>query len=67
MTPFKYAFVPGLFWGFFVGMILGGACMTFAGNAALESSAKMYRERGQLEQLCIGGNDGACRVLEARK
>lgn len=67
MTEFKWGFVPGLLWGLLVGAIIGCAAMMVVGNAAMESTARVYLERGQLEQLCIGGNDGACRVLEARK
>lgn len=67
VTDFKWGFVPGLLWGLLAGAIVGCAVVMIVGNPLMEKSAQFYLERGQLEQKCIAGNDGACRVLEARK
>lgn len=67
ISDFKWALVPGLFWGFLIGALAG----TFVGlfvTSGLGADISASREhRLSLEQKCIDGNDGACRVLEVRR
>jgi len=67
MSDFKFGFVPGLFWGFLIGALAG----TFVGLfvvSGLGADISASREHLlSLEQKCIDGNDGACRVLEVRR
>lgn len=66
MKDFTWGFVPGAFWGFAVGAVVGtfiGFMVTDGLGTEIETGRA---ERRSLEQQCIDGNDGACRVLEAR-
>jgi len=66
MTDFKWAFVPGLFWGFLVGALAGTFIGLMVTSALDEDIAGGQAERRSFEQQCISGNDRACRVYEVR-
>lgn len=67
MKDFTWGFVPGAFWG----LVVGAAVGTFIGLMVTDSLGTEFEtgraERRSLEQQCIDGKDGACRVLEARR
>lgn len=67
MTDFKWAFVPGLFWGFLLGALAGTFIGLFVTRGLGEDISASRTHRLSLEQKCIEGNDGACRVLEVRR
>jgi hypothetical protein len=52
----------GLFGGLAIGMVAGLTLYEVIDSSVCSS----LKERAELEQLCIDGNDRACRVLELR-
>lgn len=66
VSDFKWAFVPGAFCGFVVGVV-AGTFIAFMVTRGLGAHMEASRaERASYEQQCISGNDRACRIYEVR-
>lgn len=49
-----------------IGFVCGLTAGFFLVGIPADEFNKLYLEKVQLEQVCIGGNDRACRIYEVR-